>query len=689
MPKPLLFNYKLFLSICIALSVLFLLACTEQPKTLEKHSRNINLPTNPSYDFSYKLHDIVIEDPYHWITSNDKQVNNWKLEQLELTQQYFNENTFKSLASSLPVDTLFHYDHPQKHFELFYYIKENIVTGNQHIARYNPALHKESILFDVEQPVTIVATALHQGGRYLALNIKTNEHYQWRIFDSFNKEFTSHKLPINNSYTPLEWLGASFAFIYSDKHKIIYTNLYRSKEYNYPIFDLTQHIESAQQWTVSATLDDDRQHLVITASPPEKTRDYVWLKSLSDAQHNSAISLTHEANAHFKYLTNIDNNYYFKTNLAAPRSRVISININQPSRKNWKEVIEQKNEVLVDAQLVNKKWLLEYLDNSNLTLVTSQLNGHNKKSIDINKKSKIAISSSFNKLTDLRTEIFSLESFSTPRSIYQYNPADLSLTRILPEIDHTVALQSEVAFYRSDDGSRIPISLIYQSNAKPKNSKTLLITNQGLGHTLIAEYRLLYSQWLSQGGVIAVAHIRGGGVYGDNWKNAVNNQKLNKSVQDIIAAAEWLIDKNYTQADKLSAFGEYYSAALFAQSSILHPELFSSLILKDGFYDYIDLMSQNTHQWKDHLSIEDNKNSIQWLLSESPYHTLSTNNYPAILFIDSKLPVSENYKMLAKWQNNQMIEKPIILLDLTTDEYSKNHELLIAEYALSFINAHQ
>ncbi len=190
--------------------------------------------------------------------------------------------------------------------------------------------------------------------------------------------------------------------------------------------------------------------------------------------------------------------------------------------------------------------------------------------------------------------------------------------------------------------------------------------------------------------MVAIAHIRGGGVYGESWRQSVSGQKHARAVEDIVSAVDWLADNNFSNRKQTAAYGEGFAGSLLMEAAIHAPQNFSAIALKDFEANYLTMLESENPHWMKEFNLKSDEASTEWFLAVSPYHRLTVKNYPAILIIDdSNEPDVSHYKTLAKWQNLQLSQRPVLLLNKEIAEEiteEKNFSLITQEAVKQFLS---
>lgn len=655
------------LKIITAILILLLASsCSDDKESDPTPVSKVSLPKNPTQDYDYQLNGVQIKDHYMWLNQKTPQRTQWFQQQSELSSEYFSRLN-QAISDSRQGDTIFNHRFPQQYLSKYFYIKENPTDQQGHIVVYDSIKEIETELGALPGGLTAVSTSLSPQGRLLAIQTENRQNqFRWLIFDLANQQFNSYRLPATTLVTEFIWLTGYNRFVYQTDHQVYYQNLAQGPDFSQLLFDLSDHIKEAEQWHINSTLSLDSRYLVVTAKHLVETSDLVWVIPIKQSgEMGQPVNIAKNTRASLNFIGNINDTFYFHTNLVAPRWRIISINLKQPSRRDWKEVVPQQNELLISARLIENRWLLQYLDNTQQKLYLTQLNGAAKQAIKVTPNSELQIQEPSYMPNQQLSLLLTVNTFEHPARIFSLDLNSRKLSDSLLPMNKIPDIITETVFYRSADGSRIPLTIAHHEDlSKDGENPVLLITNQGFGHSQLPYYTPLFDDWLARGGVVAIAHIRGGGVYGESWRQSVSGQKHARAVEDIVAAIDWLTEKNYTTRKHVSAYGEGFAAGLMMEAAIHAPQNFKALVLKNIEADYLSFLEAEDPFWSKEFMLNNDQASTEWFLAVSPYHRLTFKNYPAALIIsDHKEPSVSHYKTLAKWQNLQLSKRPILLLN--------------------------
>jgi prolyl oligopeptidase len=286
-------------------------------------------------------------------------------------------------------------------------------------------------------------------------------------------------------------------------------------------------------------------------------------------------------------------------------------------------------------------------------------------------------------------------SFTTPDTIYRYFSSTGKREvwyRLQVPIDPS-RFAVEQVWYSSKDGTRVPMFLVHRKGLKAnRNLPVLLYGYGGFKVSLTPDFSITASWWAEQGGVYALANIRGGGEFGEAWHRAGMLDKKQNVFDDFISAAEWLIQNNYTNPRKLAIWGGSNGGLLVGAAMTQRPELFRAVLCWHPDLDivrYPKLTKHNSPASMLEYGNSDDPAQFKFVYAYSPYqHVAPGTKYPAVLFIsgdaDTRVPPEQTRKMTARMQAATSSGRPVLLMYDTKAGHSGGRPLsqIINEYAL-------
>jgi prolyl oligopeptidase len=265
---------------------------------------------------------------------------------------------------------------------------------------------------------------------------------------------------------------------------------------------------------------------------------------------------------------------------------------------------------------------------------------------------------------------FVFTSYNRPTSVYRYDVL-AGTTQLIrqPDVKFNPAdFDVEQVFYKSKDGTRVPMMLAYRKNlTKDRPHPTLLYGYGGYNIPMVPAFKPEYIGWMELGGVLAVANMRGGGEYGEEWHQAGKTVKKQNVFDDFIAAAEWLIREKRTTRAQLAIMGGSNGGLLIGAVEVQRPDLFGACIPMVGVLDMLRFQQFTAGQfWRDEYGYIEKEDEFKSLLAYSPYHNIKKGtHYPPTLIMtadtDDRVVPMHSFKFAAAMQRAQAGDGPILL----------------------------
>jgi prolyl oligopeptidase len=368
---------------------------------------------------------------------------------------------------------------------------------------------------------------------------------------------------------------------------------------------------------------------------------------------------------------------YVRTNWKAPKWRVMEVDLKNPAIEKWREVVPESDAVLEGMSLVGGKLAVRYTQNVVPHVKLLEPNGKLLRELPLPALGSI---SGINGQWDSSEAFFSFTSYHIPPTIYRYDVATGNQTvwsQLQVPID-TARYEVEQVWYVTKDGTKIPMFLAHAKNLKLDGKNPVLLTGYGGFNVSQAPgFNSLAAAWMANGGVYAVANLRGGGEFGEAWHHAGMMEKKQNVFDDFIAAAEWLIQNKYTTPARLAIRGGSNGGLLVGAALTQRPDLFAAVICS---YPLLDMVRyQNflvAKYWVPEYGSSDNAEQFKYIYAYSPYHHVKAGTkYPSVLFIsgdsDTRVAPLHARKMTALMQAaTAASDHPILLHYDTTAGHS-------------------
>ncbi len=647
-------------------------------------------PTTKIEPVVEELHGVRVADNYRWLEDSVKEnqdVADWVEAQNEVTFAYL-ESIPQRDGIKKRLTELWDYERfntPAKRGGR-YYINKNDGLQNQYVLYMMDSLDEEPrVLFDPntwskDGTVALSATSFTDDGKYVAYGVAEagSDWKKWRV----REIETGRDLPDEIhwiKWASVAWTADGKGFFYSaydapaesegDVHltvnkfeKLFYHRLGDAQTDDVLVYERRDQPD----WGWSPDVTDDGRYLVITVSAGTADQYLILYKDLTDP-YGMPVYLIDEFEAEYTFVGNDGPIFYFDSNFNAPLGKLLAIDIRKPQREHWKEIIPEIEDTLSSVGLVGNLFIATYMRDAYDLVRVFTMDGRHIRDVEL---VGIGSANGFGgKRTDTET-FYQFASFTTPPSIYRYDMITgestlIDRARIDMNTDDYVVTQK---FYRSKDGTRVPMFISHHKDIKlDGNNPTLLYGYGGFNIPLTPYFSIKRLAWLDMGGVFVVANIRGGGEYGEKWHKAGVKQNRQNAFDDFIAAAEWLIDNRYTRTEKLAIEGGSNGGTLVGACMTQRPELFGACLPAVGVMDMLRFHKFTIGwAWVDDFGCADNADEFPALYAYSPYHNLRLGvSYPATLVTtadtDDRVVPGHSFKFAAALQAAHSGDAPVLI----------------------------
>lgn len=424
-------------------------------------------------------------------------------------------------------------------------------------------------------------------------------------------------------------------------------------------------------WGLHAYVTDDGRYLTFTVTEGTDPKKRIFYQDLSQPG-SQVVELLNDFDASYGFIDNVGSVFYFRTDLEAPRYRVIAIDVTRPEREHWKEILPQTEDKLDGVSCVGGQLLCEYLKDARSDMRAYDLDGKLVRQIQL---PGIGTTGGFGGRRDDPVTFYHFTSFTTPGVIYRYDVASGESTLYRqPKVDFDgSAYETKQVFATSKDGTRVPMFLVYKKGLKLDGTNaTLLYGYGGFNISLTPGFSISRAVWLEMGGVYAMANLRGGGEYGADWHRAGTKLTKQNVFDDFIACAEWLQKEGYTSPEKLAIMGGSNGGLLVGACMTQRPELYGAALPAVGVMDMLRF-----HQftigwaWKSDYGSSEKEDEFKALHAYSPLHNLKPGTrYPATLVTtadhDDRVVPAHSFKFAARLQACQAKDGPPVLIRIET-----------------------
>jgi prolyl oligopeptidase len=421
-----------------------------------------------------------------------------------------------------------------------------------------------------------------------------------------------------------------------------------------------------KEWGFSGTTTDDGRYLLITASQGTAHKNRVFYKDLAKADA-PVVALIDQLEAAYEFIDNVGPVFYFVTDRKAPRQRIVAIDIRKPREANWKTIVAEGKQTLVDSHLINNQLVTAYLADARSVVKVTDLKGKQLREIAL---PGIGTVSGFNGKRGDSETFFSFTGFTNPTTIYRLDlKSGASSVFRQPKLQFDPAqYETRQQFYTSRDGTRVPMFIVAKKGIKLDGSNpTYLYGYGGFNISITPAFSPANLAWMEMGGVYAVANLRGGGEYGEAWHEAGTKLKKQNVFDDFIGAAEWLVNNKVTSPAKLAIGGGSNGGLLVGAAMTQRPELFGAAIPQVGVMDMLRFHKFTIGwAWTSDYGSSENPDEFKALVKYSPLHNLKPGTcYPATMITtadhDDRVVPAHSFKFAATAQAAQAGANPVLI----------------------------
>ncbi|MHC5609563.1 MAG: prolyl oligopeptidase family serine peptidase [Nostoc sp.] len=639
-------------------------------------------------------HGTLVADSYRWLEDPDsEETRTWIEAQNQVTFGYLSEiSTREKIKQRLT--KLWDYEKYGIPF------KEGESLGDGSSDRYfyfkNDGLQNQSVLYTLktldDQPkvlldpnklsedgtVALSGLSISENAKLLAygLSASGSDWQEWKVRDiETGEDLQDHLKWIK--FSGASWTHDHQGFFYSrydepnEKTQLEDVNYYQKLYYHQLGKSqsediLIYHRPDQKEWGFSGGVTEDGRYLIISIWLGTDSKNLIFSKDLTNP-NAEVVELINQFEADYSFIDNDDSVFYFRTDLNAPRGRVIAIDTKNPAKENWREIIPQSAETLESVGILNNQFVADYLKDAHSQIKIFDLKGGFVREVEL---PGIGSAGGFGgKRNDTET-FYIYTSFTTPGTIYRYDMITGKSTVFRqPEVDlNPDKYETKQVFYHSKDGTKVPMFITHKKGIKlDGNNPTYLYAYGGFSASMTPGFSVSLLVWMEMGGVYAMPNIRGGGEYGEEWHQAGIKDKKQNVFDDFIGAAEWLIANKYTKTDKLAIAGGSNGGLLVGACITQRPDLFGAALPAVGVMDMLRFHKFTIGwAWTSEYGSADNPEEFPALYAYSPLHNIKPDTaYPATLITtadhDDRVVPAHSFKFAAALQEAHAGNAPTLI----------------------------
>ena len=671
----------------LALPLALLCACGTNDQPVER----ITYPdTRKDSTAGDNLHGTWVADPYRWLENDTSaETADWVKRQNAVTNAYLEKIPFRSALAKRYEEL---YNFPKVYGPMRvgnrYFVWKNSGLQNQAVIHVREGLDGEDKVFidpnvlDSAGTTTYNPIGTSKDDRYMAVSVQkagsdwqeimvydlttlqpTTDLIKWSKFSgaSFYKDgFFYSRYP-----TPAKGTELSAA---SKFQKVYYHKLGDAQENDVLVWEnkangdlyvgvgVTEEEEFATLY-VSTGTNGYEMHFHDLRKGGIPTPSTQWAALQTGFDHKTSIVDFVPATGKFLVMTEVD----------APNYRLVEVDPANPAQANWKDIIPEAEELLQSVSTGGGNLFAEYLKDATSRFYRMKLDGSERQEIAL---PDIGSAGGFGGKRNDTFGFYSFTSFTDPGSIYKYDYATgQSEVWFRPELKFDPAqFVTEQVFYPSKDGTKVPMFIVSKKGTqRDGKNPTLLYAYGGFNISLSPSFSTSRMLLLEQGGVFALANLRGGGEYGEDWHKAGMKEKKQNVFDDFIAAAEFLIKEKWTDSAHLGVNGGSNGGLLIGAVMTQRPDLFGVCFPEVGVLDMLRYQKFTAgFGWVPEYGNADNsKEELDYLMAYSPLHNCRPAKYPATMVMtadhDDRVVPAHSFKFISALQPAQQGDAPVLI----------------------------
>jgi len=649
-------------------------------------SKKLSYPPTAKVEQVDQLHGTPVPDPYRWLEDDySPQTKAWVEAQNKVTFGFLETIEDRQRIKDR-LTRLWNYERygiPSREGGRFFFTK-NDGLQNQGVLYTMKSLDAEPrVLLDpnklsADGTMALTGFSVTDNGALMAYSLSSagSDWQEFKVRDiDTGKDLADAIKWVKSSAAA--WTKDGRGFFYSRYDEPAATNQFKGVNYFNKLYHHRLGTEQSEdtlvydrpdqkEWGFSPGVTDDGRYLVIFVWHGTDTRNRFFYKDLQQPDAK-VVELLNDFDADYSFIDNIGTVFYFRTDLKAPRGRVIAIDIAKPERSQWREVVPQSADRLESVSLVNNQFIVSYLKDARSDVKVFGLDGKLVRTVEL---PGIGTAGGFGGKRDDTETFYSFTGFTMPTTIYRYDLRDgKSSVFRQPKVDFNPAeYETKQVFYNSKDGTRVPMFITHKKGLKLNGSNpTVLYGYGGFDISLTPSFSVSTLVWMEMGGIYAVPNLRGGGEYGKDWHDAGTKLRKQNVFDDFIAAAEWLFANRYTNPRKLAIAGGSNGGLLVGACMTQRPELFAAALPAVGVMDMLRFHKfTRGWAWTSDYGSPDDADEFKALFAYSPYHNLKPGTqYPATLVTtgdhDDRVVPAHSFKFAARLQECQVGGNPVLI----------------------------
>lgn len=646
----------------------------------------VNYPETKKVDTVTDYFGIEVKDPYRWL-EDDRSVEteDWVKSQNKVTFAYLDEIPYREELKER-LTKLWNYEKVRSPFvegEYTYFYKNDGLQNQFVLYRFKTSDSPESAevfldpnTFKEDGTISLGGASFSKDGKKLAYSISEGGS-DWRkvlIMDTETKEIIEDTL-IDIKFSGMSWFKNE-GFYYSsydkpkgsqlsaktDQHKVYYHKLGTSQKDDQLIYGGAP--EQKHRY-IYGTVTEDDQYLII-APKISTTGNKLYIKDLTKP-NSDFVTILDDTESNTSIIENVDGKLFLVTDRNAPNKKIVTVDVAKPTPDHWVDFIPEAENVLSPSN-GGGYFFAEYIVDAVSKVFQYDYEGNLVREVEL---PGIGSVGGFRAKMEESVLYYNFTNYITPGNIYKYNIAEgTSELYNKPNIDFNPEdYVSTQVFYNSKDGTKIPMIITHKKDVVlDGKNPTILYGYGGFNISQTPSFSITNAIWMEQGGVYAVANLRGGGEYGKSWHDAGTKMNKQNVFDDFISAGEFLIENKYTSPNFLAIRGGSNGGLLVGATMTQRPNLMKVALPAVGVMDMLRYHTFTAGAgWAyDYGTSEDSKEMFEYLKGYSPVHNVKEGvSYPATLVTtgdhDDRVVPAHSFKFAAELQEKQGGDNPVLI----------------------------
>ncbi len=651
----------------------------------------LSSPTTKAVQQIDDYHGTPVPDPYRWLEETDApETREW----IEAE----NRVTFSFLEKIPARDRI-----RDRLTELWDYGKQwaPLKKSGRFFQTRNTGLQNQDVLYAMKSPadkgrvlldpntlspdgtISVTGWSVSKDGGWLAYATSTSgsDWLTWKVRDVATGKDVADILEWSK-FSGAEWLPDGSGFYYNRYDPPEEGKKYTGPNYFEKLFFhrmktsqekdvLVYHRPDQKEWGFAPIVTDDGRYLVLHVWQGTDSRNRLFYKDLK--ADGPVVELIRELEAAYHFVGNDGPMFYFRTDLDAPRGRLVAIDVIRPDRSRWKTVIPESKDTLEGVKMVHDEFVALYLQDAHNVIQRFDRTGKVLGAIPLPTLGSIydaLPNRGFNGEREDDTLFYAFHSFVHPLTVYRFDfktGRTETLFRPAIKFDFRPYVTRQV-FVTSKDGTTVPMFLVHKKGLRKNGTNpTILYGYGGFNLALTPLFDICRLAWFEMGGVLAFANLRGGAEYGEEWHKAGMLKNKQNTFDDFIACAEWLIKEKITSTPKLAIQGRSNGGLLVGACMTQRPDVFGACLPAVGVMDMLRFHKFTIGwAWTSDYGSPDDPEMFKVLFAYSPYHQIKKGTkYPATLITtsdhDDRVVPGHSFKFAARLHAAQAGDAPTLI----------------------------